>query len=56
MTWKPVPSSVPAPGAVPSATQIAAEAFSVPAQRSCCLRRANHQDLVMAFHLARTKY
>ncbi len=31
-------------------------AFSVPGQRSCCLRRANHQDMVTAFHLAGDKY
>jgi hypothetical protein len=31
-------------------------AFSVSDQRSCCLRRANHQDVVMAFHLAGGEY
>ena len=31
-------------------------AFSVSDERSCCLRRANHQDVVMAFHLAGGKY
>jgi hypothetical protein len=31
-------------------------AFSASDQRSCCLRRANHQDMVTAFHLAVGKY
>src|SRR5216683_2238384 len=45
VTWKLVPSSVPAPDAPPSATQ-----------RTDCLPRANHQHLVTAFHLAGCKY